>query len=84
MPYHTLLDQLEAQIGTRLDVKLPVLTWLLEWPAEVIFRTRRDADGNSAYKKVYGKLPLVPEMHFGEKVMYMPLKGSRLRRFKGG
>ena len=62
---------LEELHGVKIEVSSPVLPWLVRHAGSMISRTRRGADGRTAFELRKGKTYRRRLPPFGEKVMYL-------------
>ena len=75
-----LLFALEANIKKKIDLRHPVIAWMVTHAGYVITHYEIGKDGRTAYERLKGKPTGIELCEFGEKVHYMPLKvgGGRL------
>ena len=78
----TLLSDLESKLKRVIKRDSPLMMWLVEWAANLITRQRETPTGLSSYGNVKGRESNGPLAGFAEKVLYMPLKGAKVRRQK--
>ena len=75
--FRTLKSGYESNIGRKLERDHVRFQWLMQWTAVVINRYQRDSNGRTAYYKQRGRDARKELCLFGEKILYLPLKGSR-------
>lgn len=65
-----LLLGLEARLGTRIDAKEPIVTYMPEYAAYLLNRMKVGKDGRTAYERCKGKKATILGLEFGEKLLY--------------
>lgn len=65
---------LQEKLGTEVDDRHPLLTWLGRHSNFLISRYRIGSDGRTAYERLKGKKWRRPMVTFGERVWFRPLK----------
>ena len=65
-----LLLALEARIGTEIDVREPIVTFIPEYAAYLLNRREIGKDGKTGYERCKGKRATVLGIEFGEKLLY--------------
>ena len=78
----TIKDNVEAKTGRKIPRKSGLFQWLVEWAAATITRYRVNSDGKTSYATIKGRQSQAQVAGFGEKVLYMPLKSSKVGRSK--
>ena len=74
----TLRKKVEMSTGATMKKGSAAMVWLIEHSASLITRYKVGADGLVAYKRVKGKNPSNLVIPWGERVMYMPPKATRI------
>ena len=69
-------DATEDSIGAKIPATHPILTWMLEHAMSVDRRTAVGEDGRTPLERIRGRRGRDNFAEFGEKVMYMPLRGD--------
>ena len=65
-----LLLSLEGRVGSKVDAKEPIVSYMPEYAAYLLNRLEVGKDGKTAYERGKGKKATVLGMEFGEKVLY--------------
>ena len=73
----TLKSALEDRIGEKIAPTSNALKWLVEHAAYIYNRHKVGPDGKTPYERWKSKQARRPLCEFGEKVLYLPLKGAR-------
>ena len=81
--FRTLKDDLEAKTGLDIEMRHPIIPWLVEWTGVILTRYLVYKSGRTAFHNFTGKNSKRSVAIFGEKFLYMPLKTERLRMSKG-
>ena len=71
----TLKLDLESNMGKQLLRESDIMPWLIEWAGKLITRYRVTATGLSAFGNLRGRESRAEVAKFGERILYMPLKG---------
>ena len=78
---------LEERLGKKLEPGMAVQSWLSEYAATVLRRTRIGDDGITPYERIKERRTHRALPEFGESIMYMPLKaakpGNEVRYYPG-
>ena len=61
---------------TRIDLRHPILSWMVAHAGYIITHFEIGKDGRTAYERLKGKATVKDLCEFGEKILYMPLKVS--------
>jgi hypothetical protein len=61
---------LEARAAVKIDPRMPIVTFLLEYAAYLMNRLEVGKDGKTAYERGRGKKATVLGIEFGEKLLY--------------
>eukprot|EP00973_Karenia_brevis_P003942 544497-Karenia_brevis.AAC.1 len=77
-----ILVSLEERIGVEIDAKERIVALIPAYAAYLYNRLHRDDDGNVPYERVKGKRPTLVGIKFGEKVLYMRARGSKMEKIK--
>eukprot|EP00973_Karenia_brevis_P022677 3121816-Karenia_brevis.AAC.1 len=77
-----ILLSLEERTGVAIHSKERVVAFIPACAAYLYNRLHRDDDGKVPYEGVKGKKPTVVGIEFGEKVLYMRSKGSKMEKIK--
>eukprot|EP00973_Karenia_brevis_P076229 10585630-Karenia_brevis.AAC.1 len=64
------------------DAKERIVAFIPSYAAYPYNRLHRDDDGKAPYERVKGQRPTVIGIRFGEKVLYMRSKGSKMEKIK--
>ena len=64
-----LLLGLEDKLGTKVDAREPIVTYMPEYAAYLLNRLEVGKDGKTAYERTKGKRSQVLGVQFGEKVL---------------
>ena len=80
---------LEGHLGQTIDLKHPIITWIVTHAGYVISHFQVGKCGKTPYERLKGKSSKTELCEVGEKVMYMPLKSkngmaSMSERYKPG
>ena len=81
--FRTLKDDLEAKTGLDIEMRHPIIPWLVEWTGVTLNQYLVYKSGRTAFHNITGKNSKRPVAIFGEKVPCLPLKNERLRMSKG-
>ena len=74
-----LKDALEGRLGGSIEVKHPVMAWIVEYAALTLNRFEVSADGKTAYERSKSKKAKTMGLEFGEAVMWKKKQsGGRL------
>ena len=79
----TLRKKVEMSTGATMKKGSAAMVWLIEHSANLISRYKVGADGLVAYKRVKGKNPSNIVIPWGERVMYMPPKSTKIEDSEG-
>ena len=77
-----LLLALEARLGTTVDAKEPIVTYMPEYAAYLLNRLEVGKDGKTAYERCKGKRATVLGLEFGEKVLYKVKRDGKLEKIR--
>ena len=80
----TLKDMLDDRAGIEVNVAHPVYPFLVEHAGTLLSKYKMYSDGKTAYERVTGRKSCPPMCAFGEKILFLPLKGARLRKWQYG
>ena len=78
----TLKAALEHRIGTRIPPDARILRWLVEFAAYLMNRCDIGSDGKTPLQRLHGRRENTPILEFGEKILYMPPKPARGRKWE--
>ena len=73
---------LEHRIGTRVPPQARILCWLAEVAAYLMNRCDMGSDGKTPLQRLHGRRDNTPTLEFGEKILYMPAKPARGRKWE--
>ena len=76
--FRVLLIALEAHLGVKIDLRHPVVAWLVVHVGYLLTHYEVCKDGRTSYERLKGKRTGVDLCEFGEKIHYMPLKVSNV------
>ena len=72
--FRCLLFALEARLMAKVDLRHPIVSWMVQHGGYLITHFQVDKGGKTPYERLKGKASLKELSEFGEKVHYMPLK----------
>ena len=78
----TIKDNVEAKMGRKIRRDSNIFRWMIEWAAATLTRYRINSNGKTSYAMIKGRQPKTAIAGFGEKVLYMPMKGSKIDKSK--
>eukprot|EP00973_Karenia_brevis_P023014 3170334-Karenia_brevis.AAC.1 len=73
---------MEERLGIDIDAEERIVAFIPAYAAYLYNRLHRGEGGKVAYERVKGKKPTVVGIEFGEKVLYMGLRGLKLEKIK--
>lgn len=80
----TLKAMLDDRAGVEVTVAHPVYPFLVEHAGTLLSKYKVYSDGKTAYERVTGRKSCPPMCAFGEKILFLPLKGARQRKWQYG
>ena len=78
----TIKDQVETKTGRRISRDSTIFRWLVEWAAGTLTRYKVHGNGKTSIMMIKGRQSRAQISGFGEKVLYVPLKGSKIHAAK--
>ena len=73
---------LEHRIGTRIPLHARILCWLVEIVVYPMNWCDIGSDGKTPLQRLHGRRDNTPILEFGEKILYMPAKPARGRKWE--
>ena len=73
----TLKAAFERRVGARVPPDVRILCWLVEFAAYLLNRRDMGSDGMTPTHTLHGRRDNTPNLEFGEKILYMPVKPAR-------
>ena len=78
----TIKDNVEAKTGEAMLRDSGTFKWLVEWSAATLTRYRITSNGRTSYAMIKGRQSRAQIAGFAEKILYMPLRSSKVGRSK--